>query len=83
MDVRLLTVIAAGSTSPGEQDATTLGAFALLRYALRIGRLDLSAGPQAELLARPIVVKSDGNEVFRLPTLVAGVSLEAAVDFSQ
>jgi hypothetical protein len=45
--------------------ATTAWALASIRYAVAMCPLALAAGPQFELLARPVVVEVAGGEVFR------------------
>jgi hypothetical protein len=57
---------------------TTAGATLSARYVLPVGPIALSAGPRLELLARPIEVDFAGSEVFRVPTFVAGVTLDAS-----
>jgi hypothetical protein len=83
VDARLLTASASNSASPGEQDGTTMGAAAFARYSPRIGRYEFSVGPEVEVLVRPVVVQSTAGEVFRLPTWIAGLSLEAAATFGE
>jgi hypothetical protein len=80
LDVRLLMARASGATSPVERDGATFGALAAACYALRVDRFELLAGPQAEVLAWPVVVQVNGSEVLRLPTLLAGLSVEVAAD---
>jgi hypothetical protein len=78
-DARL--VVASGSGAmPGQRSGTTLGALALARYALLLGGVELMVGPEIDVFARPVVVQANGSEAFRLPTVVAGLSIEAAVD---
>ena len=55
----------------------------LARYTVRVDRFEVSAGPQAELFGRPIVIVADGLEAFRLPTLTAGLSIEAVAEIGQ
>jgi hypothetical protein len=59
---------------------TTAGALASIRYAVAMGPLALAAGPQLELLARPVVVEVAGSEVFRMPSLIACFSVDASTD---
>jgi hypothetical protein len=60
-----------------------MGAVLLARYTLRVDRFELSVGPQAELFGRPVVILTQGAEVFRLPTLTAGLSLEAVAEIAE
>jgi hypothetical protein len=56
---------------------TTAGALLSARYVLPVGSFDLSAGPDFEALARPVVVEVAGTEVFRVPTFVGAISFDA------
>jgi hypothetical protein len=58
--------------------ATTAGLLAPLRWAGAMGPLTLVAGPQIEALVRPVVVDVAGGEVFRLPSLLASISIDGA-----
>jgi hypothetical protein len=65
----------ATSTSPGK----TGGGLASLRYVLPLGAFDLSVGPTIEALVRPVqIVEVGGSEIFRIPSLLPGLSLEAS-----
>jgi hypothetical protein len=64
----------ASSGPPG----TTAGIVANARFALRIGALELTFGPWVEAVVRPVVITVDGGEVFRVPTFISGLSIEAA-----
>lgn len=64
-------------------NAVTGGAIATVRYSLPAGPLRLTAGPEAEVLARPILVEVDGAEVFRVPTFVLGFVVEANLDLGR
>jgi hypothetical protein len=79
-ETRILVASATGSTAPSTRDAVTVGAMAVARYAIRAGRVEILVGPQIEVFAWPVVVQADGSESFRLPSVLAGVSLEAAID---
>jgi hypothetical protein len=57
---------------------TSAGAILSARYVLPLGPITLSLGPRAEALARPIVVDFANSEVFRVPSLVAGVTLDVS-----
>jgi hypothetical protein len=63
-----------------QQLATTAGLFVSAHWALALGRLSLSAGPQAEVLARPLIVQIGYGEVFRMPSFLAGFTVDADVD---
>jgi hypothetical protein len=78
-DARLLVATGSGAM-PGQRSGTTLGALALARYALVLGGVEFMVGPEIDVFARPVVVQANGSEAFRLPTVVAGLSIEAAVD---
>ncbi len=82
-DARLLVATAHSPTSPTKLDGTTLGAIAMARYALRVGRFEFLVGPQAEIFVRPVVVQFNQSEALRIPTLLAGLSLEAAADLAR
>jgi hypothetical protein len=73
---RSLWANATGTTAP-QHDGTTGGAIVAARYVLPLGPVRLSAGPRLEALVRPIVVDYAGKEVFRVPSLVAGIMIEA------
>jgi hypothetical protein len=72
---------ATGDHTPRELDGTTAGGVVFAQYVLRVGAIGLSAGPQVELLGRPLVVQIAGNEAFRIPTVLFGFSLAADADF--
>jgi hypothetical protein len=59
-------------------DGTTGGATVGAAYLARLGPLDVSLGPAVEALLRPVIVQVNGQELFRLPTFVASLSLEAS-----
>jgi hypothetical protein len=63
-----------------EQHGGTFGGFAALRYVLSRGPLSFAAGPDLAVLATPIAVDVGGGELFRIPRLVAGLSLSGAAD---
>jgi hypothetical protein len=79
-DARLMTVTTDGSLGPTARDGATAGALLTARYVLRSGRLGLSAGPQAELLARPLIAEIAGSEVFRVPSVMAGFTVDVSTD---
>jgi hypothetical protein len=56
----------------------TAGAVASVQYLVPVGPIELSAGPQLQALVRPISVQFAGLELFRVPNLVAGVSLDVS-----
>ena len=76
-DARVL--LAAEGSLPVSQ-AATAGLVVSVRYAANLGPLRLSAGPQGELLVRPIIVEEAGSEVFRVPGAIVGIALEASGD---
>jgi hypothetical protein len=80
-EIRVLTATAAGPTGSTELHDTTEGALASARYVLARGPLRLAIGPQIEALAQPFLVQVSGREVFRIPTFVAGFSIDGASDF--
>ena len=80
LDARLLIARSSGAASPVEQDGATFGAIAAARYALRVDRFEVLAGPQAEVLAWPVLVQVNGSEILRLPSLFAGLSLDVTAD---
>jgi|HubBroStandDraft_2_1064218.scaffolds.fasta_scaffold22722_2 hypothetical protein len=82
-DARVVMAASNAGTSPSQQVGTTMGSILLTRYTLRVDRFELSVGPQAELFFRPVVVLVQGAELFRLPTLTAGLSLEAVAEFAE
>jgi hypothetical protein len=59
-------------------DALTAGAVVRAAYRTSFGPVDLSLGPELAYLLRPVIVEVSGREVFRLPTLLAGLSLDAS-----
>jgi hypothetical protein len=80
-DVRVVMAASNGGASPSQEVGTTMGAILLSRYTVRVDRFEFSMGPEAELFGRPVVILTQGAEVFRLPTLTAGLSLEAVAEF--
>jgi hypothetical protein len=67
----------------GERHASTLGLFGAVRYVLARGRFAMAVGPHLSLLRGAMIVESDGNEVFRVPRFVTGLSLAGRADFIQ
>ena len=82
-DARFVTASASGPTSPTERGSWTLGAIAAARYALRVDRFEFLVGLQVEVIRGPVVVEFDGSEVMRIPTVLAGLSLEAAAGLTR
>ena len=82
-DARLLVATAHSPTFPTKLDGATIGAIVMARCALRVGRFEFLVGPQAEIFVRPVVVQFNQSEALRIPTLLAGLSLEAAADLTQ
>jgi hypothetical protein len=66
------------ATTSGSTSGTTGGALASVRYVLPLGAFELSLGPTIEVLVRPVVVESAGSEVFHVPSLLAGLSLDVS-----
>lgn len=79
-DAHVLLVTGSGHVSPTAQSEASVGVLAAARFAHRFGRVELLGGPQVEVFAWPVIVQETGSEVFRLPLVVAGLSLEGAVD---
>ena len=46
-------------------------------YVASLAWCDVSIGPRLEALARPIAVVVAGDEVFRVPSFVAGLAIDA------
>jgi hypothetical protein len=82
-NARLVIAAAGSDAQPGQLKGSTLGACLLARYTLRVDRFELSVGPEAELFGRPVVILAQGAEVFRLPTLTAGLSVEAVAEIGE
>jgi hypothetical protein len=59
----------------GQLEGETAGALLRAAYRAAVGPIELSIGPELEGLLRPVIVQVSGQEVFRLPTLVAGLDL--------
>jgi hypothetical protein len=59
-------------------EGTTAGALLSARYVLSIGPVAVSAGPRIEALVRPIIAELAGKEVFRVPSFVAGVTIDGS-----
>ncbi|MGH7436624.1 MAG: hypothetical protein ACRENE_13200, partial [Polyangiaceae bacterium] len=76
-------VMLARQGSSSLSNAATAGLLATARYVARLGSLRLSAGPQAELLLRPLLVDVSGAEVFRVPTALLGLSLDATIGLGE
>jgi hypothetical protein len=68
----------ASKAAPSEQHATTAGAQIASRYAVRLGSFELAAGPRAEIVFRPIAIRVDQSEAFRIPALVVGAVIDAS-----
>lgn len=68
----------AADATTSQLEGTTAGATLSARYVLPLGPITLSAGPRVEALARPIVVEFAESEVFRVPSFVAGVTLDVS-----
>jgi hypothetical protein len=64
-------------------NAETAGVIASARYRLTAGSWSLSAGPEVELLVRPVIVQIAGTEIFRMPTAMAGFAVEGGADFGR
>src|SRR5581483_1980098 len=75
-DVRMM--LAQQGSSP-TSNAATAGLVATARYVARLGSIELSAGPQGELLYRPVIVQVSGAEVFRVPTALVSLSVEGTL----
>lgn len=80
VDGRMMLADQGGSQA---SNAATAGALATLRYVLRFGALSVSAGPAVELLAQPLVVQIAGAEVFRVPSGVASLIVDANADLGR
>jgi hypothetical protein len=76
-------VLFAGQGGASESQATTAGAVVSARYLATLGAFSLSAGPQAELLVRPLIVQVGGAEIFRIPTAIASLAVEGSADFGR
>jgi hypothetical protein len=59
-------------------DGATAGALIHAAYRKSLGPVDLAVGPELTYLLRPIIVQVSGTEVFRMPTLVAGLNFDAS-----
>ena len=64
-------------TSP-EQQGTSAGGLVSARYGFAVGPLAIGAGPEIEALLRPVSVQAAGVEVFRMPSVIVGVSIDAS-----
>ncbi len=67
----------ASSLSPSQQSGVTGGGVASVRFALPIDDVELSLGPTLDVMLRPVAVDVEGRELFRLPSVVAALTLEA------
>jgi hypothetical protein len=68
-----------GATASPNSPGTTGGGLASLRYVLPTSAFDLSVGPTMDVLVRPVqIVEVGGSEIFRIPSLLPGLSLEAS-----
>ena len=76
-DVRMM--LAQQPSSPAS-NAATAGLVATARYVARLGSFELSAGPQGEILYRPVIVQVSGEEVLRVPTALVSLSVEGTLD---
>jgi hypothetical protein len=74
-EVRGLFATVSDAAGFAERHGVTEGAIATMRYRIPLGPIELSLGPQIEALAQPLVVQVTGQEIFRIPTLVAGFSV--------
>jgi hypothetical protein len=63
-----------------ERSGATAAGVAQARCVLRFGAFVLAMGPGLEWLARPIAVEVAGSELFRVPVLVGGFSIDGEGD---
>jgi hypothetical protein len=83
-EARLLSATATDAAAgTAEQHDWTEGGSVSARYVARLGPLRLAIGPRIAVLAHPFIVEVAGKEVFRIPAVVAGLSVDSATDFVQ
>jgi hypothetical protein len=68
----------AGAFTQRQLDGATAGAVLRAAYRAPLGPIELSIGPELDALMRPVIVQVGGQEVFRMPTLVAGFDVTAS-----
>jgi hypothetical protein len=66
----------ASGTNASTRQGATWGAIASVQYVLPMGPLHFAVGPRVDALARAISVQLAGAEVFRVPNLVAGLTMD-------
>jgi hypothetical protein len=71
-------VVWASSARSPTQDGATGGVLLGARLSAPLGPLALSLSPTLEGLVSPVIVRVGGVEVARVPSLLAGLSIEAA-----
>jgi hypothetical protein len=71
-------VVWASSARSAAQKGATAGLQLGARLSAPLGPIALSLCPTLEALARPVVIEVDDVEAFRVPSLLAGLSIEAA-----
>jgi hypothetical protein len=74
--------IGGGATTPTRLDGVTGGPFLSARYVLLLAPFEASMGPRVDVLGRPVVAEVAGSEVFRVPSLIASLSLDIAAPSS-
>lgn len=79
-DLVALTANLSGPDST-RQTAVTGGLIVRAQGVFHAGPLSMSIGPELEVLARPIVVEVAHAEVFRVPNVLSGLSVDAEGDF--
>jgi hypothetical protein len=74
-DVRSVWANATGTTT-AQQQAASGGALLSARGTMHLGPIALSLGPRVEAMVRPVLVELAGTELFRVPSVVAGATLD-------
>ncbi len=78
--LRLAATRSGGPAPEQQQQDGTFGAFASVRYVLARGPFSFAVGPEVTVLAAPILVDVEGGELFRIPRVLAGLSVAGSAD---
>jgi hypothetical protein len=70
--------VSASAAAPTRLEGTTVGPVLSARYVISFGAVTFAVGLKGEALVRPIVVELAGVEEFRVPSFVAGVTVDGA-----
>jgi hypothetical protein len=73
---RVMFASESGSSGTTQQQAVTAGICVGSRYVRPLGPVDVAVGPEMEAMVRPMAVDVASVEMFRVPIVVVGASIE-------